>query len=182
MPPRSKVYSLPPETRDELNARLVGSGFQGYEELEAWLKRQGFAISKSALHRYGEDLQADFEQTMADVKKATELARAYVAGDADEQAALLDASARIAQEQLLRILIALRQVAAEPDKAAKHVAQVTRALADLGRASISQKKWAAEVRRKALEDAAETIEETARAQGMTEDQARFWREKVLGIT
>lgn len=165
MPRRSKVYGLPPVIRDELNAQLVANGFQRYEELSDWLDARGFQIGKSALHRYGQDLQVDFEAAMSDIKKATELARAYVSGDLDEQNALLDANARIAQESLLRIQIALRKLETEPEKAAKHVAQVTRALADLGRMSISQKKWAAEVRRKTLEDAAQSVETEAKRQG-----------------
>jgi Bacteriophage Mu, Gp27 len=38
-----------------------------------------------------------------------------------------------------------------------------------------------EIRRKAIEEAANTVEETARQQGMDAEQANFWREKVLGI-
>ena len=44
-----------------------------------------------------------------------------------------------------------------------------------------EREIAAEIRRKAIEDAAATVEETARQQGLDEDQAQFWREKVLGI-
>lgn len=146
MPRRSKVYDLPAELRDELNAQLVANGFQHYEQLADWLVARGHQIGKSALHRYGQDMQEEFEAAMSDVKKATELARAWVSGDADEQAALVDANARIAQESLLRILMELRKAEHEPEKAAKHIAQVTRALADLGRVSLSQKKWAREIR------------------------------------
>lgn len=181
MPRRSKVYDLPPEIRDELNAKLVANGFQDYEGLEKWLAEQGFEIKKSSIHRYGQLKKEEFEEAMADVKKASELARAYVSGDPDEQNALLDANARIAQEGLLRIQIALRKLETEPEKAAKHIAQVTRALADLGRMSITQKKWAAEIRGQERERAANLVAETALAQGMNEDQARFWREKVLGV-
>lgn len=181
MPRRSKVYDLPPELRDELNAKLVANGFQKYEPLEDWLNERGWKIGKSALHRYGQDLQEDFESAMADVKKATELARAYVSADPDEQAALVDANARLAQEALLRILMELRKAQAEPHKAAKHIAQVTRALADLGRVSISQKKWASEVRAQERERAAGLVDEMARAQGMDEPEIAYWRGKFLGV-
>lgn len=177
---RSKVFELPPEVRDELNARLVANGFRDYEALAGWLAERGIQISKSALGRYGQSLQEDFEAAMADVKKATELARAYVAGDADEQAALVDANARIAQEALLRILIELRKASDEPAKAAKHIAQVTRALADLGRVSISQKKWAAEVRARA-EAAAAKVETIAKKGGLSEKTVQDIRREILGI-
>ncbi len=163
MPRRSKVYDLPPEIRDELNVKLVANGFQDYEGLEKWLTEKGFEIKKSSLHRYGQLKKEEFEEAMADVKKATELARAYVSGDPDEQNALLDANARIAQESLLRIQMALRKLETEPDKAAKHVAQVTRALADLGRMSISQKKWAREIRAELAQELERKVEAQERS-------------------
>jgi DNA invertase Pin-like site-specific DNA recombinase len=39
----------------------------------------------------------------------------------------------------------------------------------------------AEIRKKALEEAANAVEETARQQGMSEKDAQFWREQVLGV-
>ena len=57
MPRRSGVTGLPPEIRDELNARLVANGFSGYEALSEWLEEQGYSLSKSALHRHGSVLE-----------------------------------------------------------------------------------------------------------------------------
>jgi len=37
------------------------------------------------------------------------------------------------------------------------------------------------VRRAALEEAADTVEAAAKQQGLDAEQAKFWREKVLGI-
>ena len=150
MPPRHAIYTLPAELRDELNARLVQSGFGGYEALSAWLQQQGYEISKSAVHRYGQALESEYAAAMADVKKATELARAFSADDADDGAALTGAIARMAQEALLRILLSLRQAeqAGEhaPQEMAKHMSQVSRALADLGRVTISHAKHAQAIR------------------------------------
>jgi hypothetical protein len=38
-----------------------------------------------------------------------------------------------------------------------------------------------EARKQALEDAANAVEEAAVEKGLDEEQARFWREKVLGV-
>ena len=73
MPRRSGVTGLPPEIRDELNARLVANGFSGYEALSEWLEEQGYSLSKSALHRHGSVLEADFEAAMSDVQRTTAL-------------------------------------------------------------------------------------------------------------
>lgn len=142
MPKRSKVFELPQEVREELNERLVSSGFQGYESLAGWLEQRGFKLSRSSVQRYGQDLQQEFEEAMGDVRKTTELARAMTAEDDDEDGRLIDATARIVQDQLLRISIAMRKAEHEPEVAAKHLSSVTRALADIGRVSLGQKKWA----------------------------------------
>lgn len=180
MPKRSTVYALPDEVRENLNARLVGAGFGGYEDLADWLAGEGYQISKSALHRYGQDLQADFDAAMSDVRKTTELARAYVQSDQDEQGALIDATQRMAQESLLRIVIALRQAEDDPAAAAHHMVKVSRALSDLSRATISTRKYQAEVRAKA-EAAAKQVEDVGRQGGLGPDRIAELRKIVTGI-
>ncbi|MDC8804228.1 DUF3486 family protein [Halomonas pacifica] len=179
MPPRSKVYDLPPELREELNERLVNSGFAGYEDLAEWLEASGHKISKSSIHRYGEDLKEEFEEAMGDVRKTTELARAMAAQDDDESGALIDATARIVQDQLLRISIAMRKAEADPAVAAKQLGSVTRALAEIGRVSLGQKKWAKELRLEAAQDAADKAEAAGRAQGLSSDGVAALRAAIL---
>lgn len=145
MPPRNKVYDLPPEIRDELNEKLVSTGFQGYSALAEWLAERGYNVSRSSVHRYGQDLQEEFEDAMGDVRKTTELAKAMAADQEDESGHLIDATARMVQDQLLRITIAMRKAEQDPAKAAKQLGSVTRALAEIGRVSLGQKKWAREI-------------------------------------
>lgn len=57
MPRRSKFVLLPAALREEFDARLIASGFSGYLDHAAWLKHQGYAIGKSAAHRYGAQLE-----------------------------------------------------------------------------------------------------------------------------
>ncbi|MDN3524341.1 DUF3486 family protein [Halomonas sabkhae] len=181
MPPRNKVYDLPPEIRDELNERLVSTGFQGYSALADWLSERGYNVSRSSVHRYGQDLQEEFDEAMGDVRKTTELARAMASETEDETGALIDATARIVQDQLLRITIAMRKAEHEPEKAAKHLSNVTKALADIGRVSLSQKKWAAEVRQEVAKEAAEAAEGALANQGMTQDAIDSIKRDILGI-
>ncbi len=181
MPKRSSVYELPPEVRDQLNERLVGTGFQGYDDLAGWLADQGYQVSRSAVHRYGKDLQDEFEMAMGDVRKTTELAKAYTENDNDTQGSLVDATARIVQEQLLRITIALRKAEHEPEKAAKYMASVTHALADIGRMSLGQKKWASEVRKQVATEAAERAAAFAKKGGMSKKMVGDLRRELLGI-
>lgn len=179
MPPRSKVYELPPEIRDQLNEKLVSSGFADYSGLAEWLESNGYKISRSSVARYGSDLQQEFEEAMGDVRKTTELARALTAEQEDESGALLDATARIVQDQLLRISIAMRKAEEDPAKAAKQLGSVTKALADIGRVSLSQKKWAKELRLEVAREAAEKAETAGRAQGLSNDGVAALRAAIL---
>jgi hypothetical protein len=54
---RSKVFLFRPKLRETLDRRLVESGFGDYAGHVEWLARQGAAISRSALHRYGQALE-----------------------------------------------------------------------------------------------------------------------------
>lgn len=182
MPPRSKVYTLPPELRAELDARLVNSGFGGYQGLSEWLAGEGFDIKKSALHVYGSDLKEDFERTMGEVSRTQQLAQAYAEANPDEQSALTNATVRIAQESLLRITIALRQMDEDPGAVAVLMPKVTRALADLGRLDISREKWAAEREQEIRRDAASRAEKVAKQGGLSADAVAELRRAILGIT
>ena len=181
MPPRSKVYELPAEVRDQLNEKLVSSGFQDYTGLAEWLESNGYKISRSSVARYGSDLQQEFEEAMGDVRKTTELARALTAEQEDESGALLDATARIVQDQLLRVSIAMRKAEEDPAKAAKQLGSVTKALADIGRVSLSQKKWARELRVEVAAEAAAAAEGAMASQGMSRDAIDAIKRDILGI-
>ncbi|MBS7349283.1 MAG: DUF3486 family protein, partial [Comamonas sp.] len=67
MPPKNKVFSLPPDLKDWLDAELVRRGFSDYAQLAKDLQARGADISKSTLHRYG----SPFEKSLARVKLAT---------------------------------------------------------------------------------------------------------------
>lgn len=181
MPRRSKIYDLPQELRDELNERLVSSGFQDYEGLTSWLEENGFKLSRSAVHRYGSALQDEFDEAMGAVRKTTQMAKAWSDSDEDTQGALMGATSQMVQEQLMQITLALRKAEHEPEKAAKHMATISHALADLGRMTINQKKWALEVRKEVMREAADKAEEVARRGGLSASVVSDLRRELLGI-
>ena len=51
---RNSVGQLPQSVREWLDKSLVEGNFSGYQLLEEALRDKGFAISKSAIHRYGQ--------------------------------------------------------------------------------------------------------------------------------
>ena len=83
MPPRSKVAGMPAEIKEWLDRALAENNFSDYELLAEELKARGYAISKSALHRYGQA----FETRLSALKMASEQARAVVAAAPDEEGA-----------------------------------------------------------------------------------------------
>lgn len=169
---RSAVDQLPTDIRDELTTKLVANSFSDYQGLSEWLAEKGHAISRSSLHRFGANLEAEFEEATQDARRSIELARAMRAnGSSDEDGSLLDASSSILQDQLLRISLALRKVDVDPHEAVELVSKASRALADLGRMSISNKKWQAEMRERVAAEAKSAAVEGAQAEGLTPEQA-----------
>jgi len=71
MAPPSKISQLPPELREELNARIINNGFADYNGLEAWLTEQleardlEVSISRAAIHREGKKLEKIGERVAA---------------------------------------------------------------------------------------------------------------------
>jgi arginine repressor len=169
MPPRSKVASLPKAVKAWLDKALAENSFSEYESLAAELSAQGFSISKSALHRYGQD----FESKLSALKVASEQARAVVAAAPDEEGAVNEALMRLVQEHLFKLLMT-------NDKPFD-LAKVAKAVAELGRASIAQKKWQTEYREKA-QAAASRVEKIARKGGLNQATVNEIRREILGIT
>lgn len=168
MPPRSKITTLPPEVKAWLDAALVGGDFSGYEALAAELRDKGYDISKSAIHRYGQE----FEDRLSALKMASQQARAVVEAAPDNEGAVNEALMRLVQEKLFQLLMAQEGQIDLP--------KVAKAVAELGKASVVQKKWQAEVREKAraVADAAESLASKGGLTGATVQQIR---KMILGI-
>lgn len=168
MPPRSKVAGMPAEIKEWLDRALAENNFSDYELLAEELKARGYAISKSALHRYGQA----FETRLSALKMASEQARAVVAAAPDEEGAVNEALMRLVQEHLFKLLMA--------EEGEFDLPKVARAVAELGRATVTQKKWQAEVRARA-EAAAAAVEKIAKKGGLSAESVAQLRREILGI-
>ena len=156
MAPRSKVHTLPPELKEWLDAELVKRGFGDYIQLAADLKARGADVSKSALQRYG----SPFEQRMAQLKMASEQARALVDAAPDEEDKLGSAVVRMTQEKIFTLLMDLEIDAKDVD-----VNKLFKNAAEIGKASVAHKRFGMEARAAAKEE--------ARREQLAEQQARF---------
>lgn len=177
---RSKIKDLPSEVIDDLNARLIERGFTGYDDLAAWLCELGYDISKSAVHRHGSVLEAEFEEAMADARRTRALARAAKEEGDDTDNAMLTAAANIMQDSLLRVSLKVKNSADEPAAAAKTLSLVARAFADVGRLDIARQKWQTELNAKASA-VAEKASKLAEKGGLSADTVAEIRKSILGI-
>lgn len=171
MPKRPAVESLPQEVKAWLDRALVEGNFSGYELLAEELRGRGYAISKSALHRYGQG----FEERLAALKLASEQAKAVVSAAPDEEGAVNEALMRLVQEHLFKLLLS--------NEGEFDLPKVARAVAELGRATVTQKRWQAEVREKVAAKFREMEAEASggKRAGFDVETLRRVREEIYGI-
>lgn len=173
MPQRSAVSQLPEDMRKKLEQRLIKGGFAGYEDLSGWLAEQGFEISKSALHRYGQQ----FENRLQALKTATDQAKAIAQASKDDEGDMNEALIRLVQTKTFKVLVAMEGADGGEAGPAIDLPKVGRMVAELARASISQKKWAEQMRAKV----AKAADEFASRNGLSATQARDLRRELLGV-
>lgn len=178
MPPRSKVGALPADVKQFVDAVLVGNQFGGYDALSAALAEKGFAISKSALHRYGSKLEKRL-QAINDATAAARTIAEHAGDDADNRSA---AVMSMVQTDIFNILVDLQDAEddVDPSDRLKLRSRAAKSIAELSRASVNQKKWMVEVRARA-EAAATKADSLARKGGLSEQAAAQIRAAILGI-
>lgn len=148
MAKRSAINSLPASVKKWLDRSLVEGGFSGYELLAKELQKRGYEISKSSVHRYGKQ----FEQRLAALKMASEQAKAIVESAPDNENAMNEALMRLVQERLFGVL---QDIEVNPEKI--NIGSIAKSIAELGRASVTQKKWQIEAREQARKEAREEM-------------------------
>lgn len=171
---RSKVHMLPKRLREQVEQKLVAHHFSHYRELEEWLAAQGYTISRSSLNRFGQV----YERRLEALRLASEQARALQLAAPDSENALGDALIRLVQERLFGLLIETHALADDD------LPKIARAISDLGRASVSQKRWREEIAERlerARRAADSQLGEIAERAGLSAETAREIRSVLLGI-
>ncbi len=173
MPIRSSIELLPEEVRTQLNQKLIENSFSGYDALSAWLTNQGYGISKSAIHRYGQG----FEERLNALKIATEQARAIAEVAGDDANFLGDAMIRVYQQKIFELLLKL-EISDDPEY---DLPKIGKMIAGINATSITQKRYMDEVRNRTQKVASE-VEETVKQQGLSDEAAAEIRAKIMGIS
>ncbi len=169
----SFIVTLEPEAKAWLDQELVRRSFTGYTELAELLAQQGYEISRSAVARYGKK----FKEEQKKLKQTIETAKAFAEVVGDDGAAMNQTLTALAQQELMTVI---REGKYDENIKLPHL---IRSIASLNRSDINTKKFQIEqaARQKALNEAADAVENAATEQGLSAEQAQFWREKVLGV-
>lgn len=175
----STVTALPEEVRAALNQELIDRNFTGYQGLEDWLRSQGYEISKSAIHRYGQKI----ERRMAAIKASTEAAKMLTDAAGDDQDARSEAVIALVQTEMFDSIIAIQEADDEELSPADRLGMMSKAaknIATLARASIAQKQFKTQVQARAAE-AAEKVAKLAKKGGMSAATVEEIKRSILGI-
>lgn len=168
---RSKITQLPNDVRTELERRLVERGFADYDGLAEWLAERGFEVHRSSVYRYG----SAFEKRVKAMQAATMQARAIVEATPDDDGAMSEALMRLTQEKVFDILL---QIEVDPETVDLH--KLTRSVADMQRASVTLRRYQAEVRKRA-EAAAAALDTAAKGGKLTQETLDRIRSEIYGI-
>lgn len=179
---RSSVETLPEEVRRWLGQALQENNFSGYQALETALRERGYVISKSAIHRFGQKIERRF----AAIKASTEAARLLTEGAADDQDARSEAVIALVQTELFEAIINLQEADDEDVDAGGRITLLSKAaknIATLARASVTVKKFRAEVKAQ-LEAKLNALEAESRSgsgRRFDAETLRIVREEIYGI-
>lgn len=171
MPRRSKVIDLPIEVRQELERRLMANAFSDYEALSAWLADQGFEVSRSAVHRYGQS----FEERVGALRLATEQARVLVEASPDDEGAMGEALMRLAQERMFSLLV---EMEVDPEKV--DITKLVRSISELSRSHVGLKQYQAKVRA-SVDAAKKALESASKSGGISAETRQIIERELLGI-
>ncbi|MDF1566210.1 MAG: DUF3486 family protein [Deltaproteobacteria bacterium] len=172
---RSFVAQLPKSIQNWLKDELSDRNFSDYQEvtelLNERLEKEGMEIqiSKTSLFRWSKKV----EKENARLKWASEVAIRMQEALPDDKGALNDTLTRMMQTHLLELLMEL-----ELDSQTVDIYRLSKSIADLGRASVSQKKWEAEYNQRI----AAKLEELERAEGLDAPTLAKVREEIYGVT
>ena len=176
---RSTIATLPEEVRHAFERKLAENGFANYSELTEWLNSQGYEVSRSAVHRYGQKV----ERRYASIKASTEAARLIAEGASDEGDTRSEALMAMVQTELFDALVQIGDMGDEelnPLARFDMISEGAKRIAGLISASTRLKEYQAKVKAK-VAAAAEDVAKQAKKGGLSDEAAEAIRKQILGI-
>lgn len=139
MPPRPAIELLPEDVKDELNRKLLESGFGDLVALSGWLTEQGYEISKSSVGVYSKGLKASMEKSLGRARERMAIAKALKGASDEDKAALMEANEMVAMDQIMDMFDVIGDMKIDERMAA--LPKLVRAIADLNRSAVGSAKW-----------------------------------------
>lgn len=180
---KSSISRLPDEQRAYIE-RLMRGGRLTLDEMIEDLKAKfpgepAAEVSRSALHRYDQQV-AELTARMREIDTAARVVVEELGESPDDRAGAL-----LTQSITTLATHAALNAQQGDGVSIEEVRKLARAARDViaARSMSLKERQAIEAaaRQKLLREQETTLEEAAKAQGLGEDQVRFWREKFLGI-
>lgn len=166
---QSKLLKLPKKILRQVNDMLVEVGEERmiYEDIAAWLKKEGYDISKSAVGRYGKWFIA-----LEKVRFVGEQAKTIIEAAGQDPLKIEEATSKLGAVVMMEVF----QEAMRGDKIdVKHIGRLMGDFARLQKSSVDREKLKAAVREK-LETA---IKKAAGKRLMSKKEIRALREQIL---
>lgn len=183
MPAVSKIQQLPVEVKAWLDSQLVANAFGNYDQLTEQLNAKlethqlEMTVSRSGLGIYGKTLKDRIEK----IRSSTAAAKLLNETMDDEGDALGMANVAMAQDLIFQLMNKYDPDDTENPISVDEISKLFRALGDISRASLPQKKWSKAVREELARKTAEAISEIQAEAGLTDLQFDRVRAKFLGI-
>lgn len=172
---RSSIKALPKSTLDKLH-RWIEEGHT-LDDLVAALEEMGYEISRSAMHRYRQDVEATFKH-LQESREITEILARDLGEDmtSSKQGQLL--------VEMLRTLVfkSLRSEAeGDGDFEARDAMFFAKAIKEAAQAMRLDQEYASKVRAQIAADAAKAAREVVSEKGLSDEVATSIENKILGI-
>ena len=110
------------------------------------------------------------------LRVATQQAQAVAETVGDDESALGDSLVRLCQEKVFSLLLKVDEI----DVKDLDLPKMARAIADLNRSAVQQKKWQIDLRRQ-VADVASAVTDEVKERGLVDQFAEQIRAKILGI-
>ncbi len=162
-----KVYSLPDDIRRKVND-LITEPAVTYDDVKAFLKKEGHDVSTSAIGRYAQF----FFNEVREMEMLRDQAK-LITNDPDKALLLEKLTASMIVK---RLALALQDESFDVMKNAKLID----AYAKLQKSNLQREQWGAEVQ-KTVKKVADDVQKIAKKNGLSDDTAAQIRAKILGI-
>lgn len=186
MPTPSTIKRLPPDILSKLQQLLQDprcTQLEATAKINQVLEAEGHPerVSKSAVNRYA----VEMAEVGADLQQSREIADMWVGKfGASPSGNVGMLAVEIIRTMSFEMAMMVKRGGIDPESAPETI----KMLKDLALTSMRLEKSASdnlkreqEIRKLALQDAADNVEKAAVQQGLNAEQAAFWRQQVLGV-